>query len=63
MIKNDLQTKKIEPNSEDEFHHVVKVIWGNQAIVSGLHRIKVLSKFSVATRLDGDMMYIVLKRD
>ncbi len=62
-IKGDLDSKKIVPNTGDENHHVVRVIWGSQAIISGLNRIKVVSNYSVSVKLHGDMMYIVLKRD
>ena len=44
-------------------HHVVRLIWGNQGLMSGVQRAKMLSNYAVATRLREDTMYIVMKKD
>jgi hypothetical protein len=44
-------------------HHIVRIIWGSQGLVSGIQRGKMLSNYAVATRLKEDVMYIVLKKE
>jgi len=62
-IKRDLNSGIITPNAGDMIHHVIRINWGNQGLISGLQRGKVLSNYSIAMRLKGDIMYLVLRKE